>query len=95
MSYLLVTKHIVEDYARWKTEFDKALEMRRTGGEKGYQIFYIKGEPKKLVTLFKWDNVDNAHKYFESNELKEAMKRAGVTGQPEIQFLETIEQGSI
>jgi hypothetical protein len=94
MEYVLVTNHKVEDYARWKTEFDHALEMRRAAGEKGYQIFYIKGEPNKLVTIFHWDNLENAHKYFQSQELKDAMIRAGVTGQPEVQFLESIEQGS-
>ena len=89
MEYVLVTNHKVEDYAKWKTQFDQALDTRRAGGEKGYQIFYTKGEPNKLVTFFKWDNLDNAQKYFESKELKEVMKRAGVAGQPEIQFLES------
>jgi quinol monooxygenase YgiN len=94
MEYVLVTNHEVEDYARWKEEFDRVLDIRRAGGEKGYQIFYIKGQPNKLVALFKWDNLENAHKYFQSKELQAAMKRAGVTGQLEVQFLESIEQGT-
>ena len=95
MEYVLVTNHAVKDYAKWKTAFDKALNMRRAGGEKGYHLFYIRGEPNKLIALFKWDNLGNAHKYFESEELREVMKQAGVATQPEIEFLETIEQGSI
>ena len=94
MEYVLVTNHNVADYARWKTAFDEAHAMRREGGEQEYHIFYIKGEPNKLVLLFKWDNLDHARKYFESEELKRVMKQAGVTGQPELQLLEPIEQRS-
>ena len=95
MEYVLVTNHKVEDYAKWKMAFDEALDMRRAGGEKGYQIFYIRGEPNKLVALFKWDNLENARKYFESKELEEVMKQAGVTSQIETRFLELIEAGTM
>lgn len=95
MPYVLVTKHVVEDYAKWKTAFDEARDARHAAGEKTYHIFLTKGEPHKLMLLFEWDDLEKARKYFGSEDLRKTMRQAGVIGQPEIHFLETIEQGSL
>jgi quinol monooxygenase YgiN len=95
MAHVLVMKHVVEDYAKWKTAFDDARETRRAAGEKTYQIFLTKDEPRKLTLLFEWHDLDRAREYFGSEELRTAMKRAGVVGQAEVHFLETIEEGSL
>ncbi len=87
MAYMLV-RHDVQDYEAWKSVFDSVADLRRRNGEKSYQILRQENSPNKLVALFEWDSLDNAHKYAASAELKEAMERAGVTGKPEILFLE-------
>jgi len=92
--HVLVTKHVVEDYSKWKSAFDDARDMRRAGGERKYQILLTKGEPNKLMLFFEWDDLDKARKYFDSEEVGNTMKQAGVIGQPEIHFLETIEEGT-
>jgi len=94
MPYMLA-RHKVEDYAKWKSGFDKAVAMRKAGGEKSYQIFHTAEDPNDLVLLFEWDNLDNARKYMQSEELREAMQRGGVVGQPDICFLEEVEKGSL
>jgi quinol monooxygenase YgiN len=95
VSFVLVTQHKVEDYAKWKTEFESSgIDMRKKAGEKSYQIFRTDDDPNNLVMLFQWDSIDNARKFMESNELREGMQKAGVIGQPEIRFLEEVEKGS-
>ncbi len=95
MPYILVTRHKVEDFAKWKAEFDGDTEMRKGAGEKSYQIFRTDDDPNSLAILFEWDNLDNARKFMQSEELREKMQQAGIIGQPDIYFLEEVGKGSI
>jgi heme-degrading monooxygenase HmoA len=92
MVYMLV-RHSVEDYKAWKSVFDSVGDLRRRSGEKSYQILRQGNGSNELVALFEWDSLDNARKYAASPELKAAMERAGVTGKPEILFLEEAARG--
>jgi heme-degrading monooxygenase HmoA len=92
MAYMLV-QHDVQDYEAWKSVFDSVVDLRKRNGEKSYQILRQENGSTKLVALFEWDSLDNARKYAASPELEEAMQRAGVTGRPEILFLEEAARG--
>jgi heme-degrading monooxygenase HmoA len=92
MAYMFV-RHSVQDYEAWKSVFDSVADLRRRSGEKSYQILRQENGSKELVALFEWDSLDNARKYAVSPELKEGMQRAGVTGKPEILFLEEAARG--
>jgi quinol monooxygenase YgiN len=94
MQYVLV-RHKVNDYSKWKTAFDDFVDIRRDGGEKSYQIFHPDGDPNNLILLFKWDSLENARKFMQSDKLKEAMQKAGVAEQPDIHFLEEVEKGTL
>jgi heme-degrading monooxygenase HmoA len=93
MPYLLI-KHKVQDYAKWRSEFDAFSATRKANGEKGYQLFRPGDDPNNTVILFKWDNLDNARKFAESEEVKAAMQKAGVCGETEVYYLEEIEKAS-
>lgn len=92
MAYMFV-RHSVQDYEAWKSVFDSVADLRRRSGEKSYQILRQENDSKELVALFEWDSLENARKYAASPELKEGMQRAGVTGKPEILFLEEAARG--
>jgi heme-degrading monooxygenase HmoA len=89
----MLVRHSVKDYDTWKSVFDSVSDLRKRNGEKSYQILRQENGSKELVALFEWDSLDNARKYAASAELKEAMQRAGVTGKPEILFLEEASRG--
>lgn len=92
MAYMLV-RHSVRDYKAWKSAFDSKLDLRKRYGEKSYKILREDESPNELVALFAWDSLENARKYANSAELKEAMADAGVIGKPDIEFLEQAAQG--
>ncbi len=94
MAYILA-RHKVKDYAAWKNGFDSAISIRRAGGEKTWQIFHPAGDPNNLTMLFEWDSLDNAHAYFASPDLRHAMEAAGVIGEPEVSWLEEVDQGTL
>ena len=92
MAYMFI-RHKVKDYDAWKSVFDSVSGLRERNGERSYQILRQDDGSSSVFALFEWDNLDNARKYAASPELKAAMERAGVTGKPEIFFLEQAARG--
>jgi heme-degrading monooxygenase HmoA len=92
MAHLLI-KHKVKDYLAWKKVFDGLINTRKARGEKSYQILHPENEANDLLAIFEWDDLENAKKFTNSSELKEAMGNAGVMEQPEVYFLEEYAAG--
>ena len=92
MAYYIFAKHRVADYNTWKSTFDAFIETRRAGGEKSFQILHSENEPNNIFLMFEWDSLENARNFFTSEELKNAMKQAGVVEEPQIQFLNELDK---
>jgi heme-degrading monooxygenase HmoA len=87
MANILV--HIkVEDYNKWKPVFDGHASFRSEMGSKSGKVLHISDNPNDIFILFEWDSIENAKKFSQSDNLKEAMKNSGVISMPEIYFLE-------
>lgn len=91
----VLVRHKVKDYEKWKIVFDEHSNFRKENGSKGGHLFRNANDPNETVIIFEWDNLENAKKFVQSENLKEAMKKAGVTGKPTIYFLEEIEKLSV
>lgn len=91
----LYIRHKVNDYYTWKTWFDGFAAFRKSAGEISYQILRHQDDPNNLYLLFEWDNLDNARKFLDSADLREAMRRAGVNELPEIQLLTEADKGAL
>ena len=89
MAQLLI-RHKVKDYAKWKSVFDEDGAKRKEGGSKGGRLFRSEKDPNEVVVLFEWQDLGKAHKFTESEDLRQTMERAGVVGKPELYFLEEI-----
>lgn len=87
MAHILV-HHKVEDYKKWKLAFDDHLAYRSKNGSKGGKVFRSSSDPNEVFVLLEWDSIENAKKFGQSDQTKEAMKDAGVAGMPEIYFVE-------
>jgi hypothetical protein len=90
MVYVFI-KHKVEDFSKWKPGFDDHGSTRKEAGSKGGMLFRTLEDPNDLVIIFEWDNIENARKFTESEDLKKKMQEVGVVGKPDIFFLEKIE----
>ena len=91
MPYLLVRQKF-ENYKRWKPIFDEHGAARQENGGQGGTLYRNADDPDEAVTLFKWDNLENARRYAQSEDLRDALQRAGVTVQPDVYFLEEVEK---
>jgi len=78
----------VGNYESWKPVFDEHGTVREQSGSKGGRLFRNADDPNETVMLFEWDNLDNACTFAQSQDLREAMQRAGVADQPDIYFFE-------
>lgn len=84
----LLIRHKVEDYAAWKAAFDQHAAARRANGSQGGQLFRNAADPNDVVILLAWDVLERARLFADSDDLREAMARAGVAGCLDIWFLE-------
>jgi heme-degrading monooxygenase HmoA len=94
MPYLLV-RHKVEDYARWKRFFDEHGATRKASGSRGGRLYRNANDPNETIVIFEWDSLEKARQFAQSADLRETMQRAGVADQPDVYFLEEVEQLSM
>ena len=93
MHYVLII-HAVEYYPAWKRFFDKAASIRKHAGEQSYQLLRDERDANKVVHFSKWNSLTNARLFFESNELVEIRRQAGVRA-PEFIYLNHLEQDTL
>jgi len=88
MIYIYV-RHTVEDYATWREGFDNHAPARQAGGatDEAYVMRNV-DDPNEITIVLGWSDLEKARAFTESASLKEAMQKAGVTGPPEVRFLE-------
>ncbi len=91
MAHVLII-HEVEDYATWKAIFDGAANIRQQAGERSYQVLRDEYNPNKIVHFSHWTSIQDARAFFESPELVEIRKQAGVKA-PEFIYLDQLEAG--
>jgi heme-degrading monooxygenase HmoA len=91
MAYLLV-RHKIEDYAKWKAAFDAHGATRKASGSRGGYLYRNANDPNEMIILLEWDDLSRAQQFAQSDDLREAMQRAGVVDRPDVYFLEQVER---
>jgi quinol monooxygenase YgiN len=76
-----------KDYTAFRTVFDNATPTRTRFGGTGHKVLQSPSDPNEITILSEWKSVEQAKVYAASNELKDAMKNAGVISQPDLMFL--------
>nr|ALG05309.1 hypothetical protein 5H7_005 [uncultured bacterium 5H7] len=86
--------HEVADYAKWKAVFDDAAALRKDAGEIEFRLLAYEGEARRVVHFSRWASLAAARAFFESPELVEIRRSAGVHA-PEFIYLNEIESGRL
>lgn len=89
MPYVLI-QHNVASFAAFEPVFDADEARRQRSGSKGGRLFRNTGDPNNLVALFEWDTSENARKFAESYELREAVEWASDPAPPRVIVIEEI-----
>lgn len=91
MAHILV-RHKVKDFATWKSVFDEHGALRKASGSKGGYVFRSADDPHEVLVLLEWDNVRKAREFAQSEDLRRAMERAGVSDPPDIYFIDEVDR---
>lgn len=89
MPYVL-GRATVEDFDEWKSHFDAADSTRREHGEQS--VLQSVDDPTEVVVLYEWDETEKARDLFDSEEIRERREAAGVTGRPDMTYLERVDR---
>jgi quinol monooxygenase YgiN len=87
----LFVRHTVNDYARWKAGYDDFASVREEMGVTAASVHRDPDDPNTLMVVHEFATVDDMLAFVNSDELRDAMKNAGVVGQPVIWLSEDIE----
>jgi len=93
MAFVLII-HQVASYDLWKISFEQASELRKSAGEICYQLLRYETNANHIVHFSQWTSLENARQFFESDEIKEIRKQAGVQA-PEFIYLTELESGAL
>ena len=77
----------IGDYAKWRPVFDKHKPLRDKAGIKNTQVYRNADDPKEVIVWGETSDVAKAREALASQELKAAMKEAGVVGPPKVHVL--------
>lgn len=80
--------HRVADYDAWRKVYESVADMQKDGGVTQQSVHRMADDPDNVLVIHHFDTVDTAKAFFASPDLKDAMQRAGVQGEPRIEYFE-------
>jgi heme-degrading monooxygenase HmoA len=81
---VLIIHHKVADFATWKPVYDGHDAIRNSAGLTKGHVFRGVDDPNMVTIVLEFADRAKADAFSRSENLKNAMKAAGVTGKPEI-----------
>ncbi len=81
---IMIARHKVKDYAKWKASYDAHDSFRLAHGMHSFVIGRGVEDPNMLLVAVKADDVEKAKAFSKDPDLKKAMEAGGVIGNPKI-----------
>ena len=87
----LLIRHKVEDFAKWKAVYDDVVSLRKESGNTGARLLRGADNPNEIILLNEFPDIGKARQFAQSEDLKQAMQKAGVSDHPDMYFLDEVE----
>lgn len=84
---MLLVKHKVADFAKWKMSYEEHDSMRLANGVHSYVIGRGVSDSNMVLVALKCDDLAKAKAFAKDPSLKQAMKKGGITGTPSVSFV--------
>ena len=88
---MLVIRHKVKDYSKWRPEFDRHASAQKSAGLSNPRVFRSSDDPNEVVIFFDANDAAKAKYFAASPDLKSTMAKAGIVDSPTFYFLESTE----
>jgi quinol monooxygenase YgiN len=82
----LIVRHAVDDYAAWRSAYDSAEDLRQRFGCTRAAVLTDPGDKNDVYVVHEFPSLDQAQDYAASDDLRAAMRKAGVSGPPRIEI---------
>jgi hypothetical protein len=90
---VVLIRHKVANYRKWKAVFDAYGSARREHGCEQVRIFRRADNPKELVVMLTWSDLGRAREYVVSDDLRGMLADAPLLDRaPDVYLLEELEQ---
>lgn len=82
--------HRVAEYDAWRKVYDSDSvgDMQKDGGVTKESVHRMVDDPNNVLVIHHFDDVATAKAFFGRDDLKDAMQRAGVQGEPRVELFE-------
>lgn len=87
---VMVIKHTVADFDKWKPAYMAHDSMRKAYGLEDVDLLRGADNPNKVIVVEKVSDMQKAKDFTKLPNLKEAMKKGGVKGMPEFSYWDVI-----
>ena len=87
---MLIIRHKVKDYGKWRPMFDEHSLMQKAAGLSNPRVFRSADDKSEIVVVFDTKDTKRAKDFAASPDLRETMAKAGVMDDPTIYFLESV-----
>lgn len=80
--------HRVADYDAWRKVYDSVADMQKEGGVTQESVHRMADDPDNVLVIHHFDGVATAKGFLARANLKDAMQRGGIQGEPRIELFE-------
>ena len=80
--------HRVADYDAWRKVYDSVGDMQKDGGVTQESVHRMVDDPNNVLVIHHFNNVETARSFFGRDDLREALQRSGVQGEPRVELFE-------
>ena len=81
---MIAVQFTIRDYAKFRSHFDKEKPLRDKAGIVSSQIFRGADNDKEILVLSGTTDLEKAREAIEGQEIRNAMREAGVVGNPKV-----------
>ncbi len=87
MANYMIVRANVRNYSEWKTGYDAHESSRAAAGLTEKHLLQDADDPNTVMLIYEAEDLKRAEEFSKSDDLREAMQKAGVLGKPDIYFL--------
>lgn len=93
MYTIVVLRHDVIDYSRWRTGFNEHIKEAPKHGFTAVTVLRDKTNTNSVTVMLQAQDLKAAKAFLSSDDLRIIMKKEGVIGKPEISYLSDVTRG--
>jgi quinol monooxygenase YgiN len=82
----LIVRHRVNDFGAWRSVYDSVENLRQQHGCTADEVMVDPADKHEVFVVHRFPTVEQAEAFAGSDELREAMGRAGIAGPPRIEI---------